>query len=80
MSLGLLKSKGTTEAREAGALESTMRRTDLLTGVTGIKESQREGTRSYAGLQKIQEDYKENRGLQGLETSVLLERGMGCRS
>lgn len=46
-----------TEAREMGALETAMWRINLLTEVMGIKENQTEGTRSCAGLQKIQEDY-----------------------
>lgn len=62
MSLRLLKTKGNTEGREIGALETTMRRINLLTGVTGIRENQREGTRSYVGLQETQEDYMENGG------------------
>lgn len=37
VSLRLLKTKWNTEAREMGALEATMWRINLLTGVTGIR-------------------------------------------
>ena len=63
MSLRLLKTKGNTEGREIGALETTMRRINLLTGVTGIRENQREGTRSYVGLQETQEHCTDTRGV-----------------